>query len=256
MDAIEFYDKISGSYDERSAIPICIAENRVLIEYLMSLGPETVLDAGCGTGLLLDYWPEMRDSRRYVGYDAAEGMVEKAKVKYPGMKTAFRQKSFSQPHGIWYKGFDLVCCLFSGINCLSKAEIPQVVRKWADSVKEGGTLVIVAHGDIPPEERSDSSISLWGSEPAVKSGYEVSMVSEQEWDLILDEECPYGWRWNIYPFSQRVPQRTVQLHGLEPEEWTNVFEHMIRKDLQDAIRGNPLEKSCSFYLIVAGEQDA
>lgn len=81
------YDAAAEKYDANYTHPKDFAENRYVIGRLVKEGftEEDVVDGGCGTGFLLDETPPAKrwDDTSYVGVDISDGMLDKAKAKYP-----------------------------------------------------------------------------------------------------------------------------------------------------------------------------
>jgi hypothetical protein len=76
------YDRIAPVYDDLWRSEEAHAEDRKVIELLAYRGG-SVLDVGCGTGLLLDHIrPEL-----YLGIDPSRGMLERLEEKFPGAPT-------------------------------------------------------------------------------------------------------------------------------------------------------------------------
>lgn len=80
--AAEYYNRIADCYDNLFATPEAHAENEALA-VLLDYGGGTLLDIGCGTGLLLDY-VKVRPSN-YFGVDPSEGMLARLLERHPLM---------------------------------------------------------------------------------------------------------------------------------------------------------------------------
>ena len=78
----EQYDFESAQYDEEGGVYSNIAHQQFLQEFL-SLLPEnsSILDAPCGTGRYLPFLLEK--SHSVVGIDQSQGMLDRAKAKFP-----------------------------------------------------------------------------------------------------------------------------------------------------------------------------
>ena len=74
------YNRLAQGYDADYGTPMDRAEEREISRLVKPYLDGTVLDAGCGTGLLLDLHPNI-DS--YHGVDISAGMLEKHKEKHP-----------------------------------------------------------------------------------------------------------------------------------------------------------------------------
>ena len=110
----EAYDRAASTYDIVYSTPRYRAENAVLRRRLdFDLG--TVLDIGCGTGLLLDIFK--LDPADYLGADISAGMLAIAQTKFP--RHTFRQSDCALPLPVeWKDRFDTVVSLFCAASYL------------------------------------------------------------------------------------------------------------------------------------------
>lgn len=100
------YDRLSPRYDERYSTDAYLAENAQLFNALTPFLKGSVLDIGCGTGLLLEYFPT--SPFMYLGIDPSQGMMNEFIRKFPSH--AFKQQTFDQFN---YDGqFDTAIALF------------------------------------------------------------------------------------------------------------------------------------------------
>lgn len=126
------YDQIAGQYDHLHIAPECLTENKEVIKRLSYQGG-SVLDIGCGTGLLLDYLaPD-----EYTGIDPSAGMLRILSQKHPEarvIKTRFEE----------YVGrADLVVSLFGAANYIT----PQAISNLPRVVAPGGRWFIMFYKD-------------------------------------------------------------------------------------------------------------
>jgi SAM-dependent methyltransferase len=80
------YNKIASEYDRDYTDNIHASENAEvarLTEPLLTDDPPRILDAGSGTGLLLDLFPGI-PWHSYLGRDVSDRMIDEAKKKHPG----------------------------------------------------------------------------------------------------------------------------------------------------------------------------
>lgn len=86
----EAYDLIADDYDRIYQSPIELSENEALRRMLdplvwaggrQRLTSDPILDAGCGTGLLLEQFPIPPDE--YIGVDVSPKMLKHARAKFP-----------------------------------------------------------------------------------------------------------------------------------------------------------------------------
>ena len=128
LKAKQLYDGLAESYDVAHVDSKSLAENRVITRRLRALiGPrDRVADLGCGTGLLLellDIGPE-----RYVGLDISEGMLRRARTKFP--KHEFQEGNIEGPMpGIASASVDVAVSLFGSPSYCDVEKIAKQVRR-------------------------------------------------------------------------------------------------------------------------------
>lgn len=99
------YDGLASEYDQAYANnPQVQAENAVLANLLRRLGflafGSTVLDMGCGTGLVLDLAHDVgRDIGTYRGLDVSRGMLDQAARKHPSHGMHFHRRDMRKAMG-------------------------------------------------------------------------------------------------------------------------------------------------------------
>jgi len=74
-----FYDREAAEYDKNYSSPICEAEDKIVASLVAPYIKGRVLDVGCGTGSLVDYF----SPQEYYGLDVSEKMIERVRAKYP-----------------------------------------------------------------------------------------------------------------------------------------------------------------------------
>jgi SAM-dependent methyltransferase len=109
-DCEEQYDRESPLYDEQGGVYSNIAHQQFLQEFLSLLPVNSrILDAPCGTGRYIPFLLEKGHS--VVGIDQSEGMLERAKAKFPTME--FEKLGLQE---MTYQG------LFDGAICMDAME--------------------------------------------------------------------------------------------------------------------------------------
>ena len=86
------YDQLSVQYDDRYSTDAYLAENAQLFNALTKHLSGSILDIGCGTGLLLEYNPVSHYG--YLGIDPSQGMMNEFIRKFPSH--AFKQTTFDE----------------------------------------------------------------------------------------------------------------------------------------------------------------
>ena len=129
----EIYDQIAASYesnyqDDRVGKTV-EAENFYIQELMPYQGIGTVLDCGCGTGMLLDLFNI--DADKYTGIDISQKMLDVANKKHPN--NIFIKSDFLEHQGM----YDFVISLFAIPDCLGEKTIP----KAYEMLNKGGIFV-------------------------------------------------------------------------------------------------------------------
>ena len=105
----------------------------------------TILDAGCGTGLVADCFKKSTISHRceIEGLDLTQAMLDVAARKntYKGLEIADLTKRIDRPDD----SYEVVTC----IGTLTKGHVgPGVLREFARVARKGGIIVCSVHSDI------------------------------------------------------------------------------------------------------------
>jgi predicted TPR repeat methyltransferase len=141
---VEAYSRLAGVYDEIVVDP-CHGRLASFFEELWSADPagvRSVLDLGCGSGLLAaelvarDY--------RVVGVDASEAMLAVARERL-GVGADLRRMKL--PDLTLEDVFDAAVCTLDGFNYLSPEELRRTLTAVADRLRPGGWLVFDLHTD-------------------------------------------------------------------------------------------------------------
>jgi len=136
------YDDLAEAYDDFHTDGKSLAENRRIGRYLSKLiePRDTVVDLGCGTGLLLDLVdlpPE-----RYVGVDISAKMLTAARDKHPGYR--FVEGNLEIPiEPLAGARFDLAISLFGSPSYCQLAPVADNVRGL---LKPGGRYFLMYCG--------------------------------------------------------------------------------------------------------------
>lgn len=144
------YDAIADIYDDLYRDPYSLAEDARVIEHLndRELLSGSVLDVGCGTGLLLDYCPHVAP---YVGIDPSAGMLAKAREKHPD--NVFEQGTLATFEG---DNFDAVISLYGS---LSYATMDQVRRLRPALAEDGRYFVMLFAPGYEPQRMIDLGVT-------------------------------------------------------------------------------------------------
>lgn len=123
------YDTIADEYDGLHSDPASKEEEQTLFSFLEISGSDSVLDIGCGTGIILDYV----SPASYVGIDPSAAMLKRAndRARANGVRRAFFYNTTLES---FYTGstYDVVCSTFGSADYCSfnsLAELPRLLRE-------------------------------------------------------------------------------------------------------------------------------
>ena len=163
-------------------------ENRtILSEFLRLMALETgaaVLDAGCGTGVLLPYLAEAVGADGAVeGFDYSQQMIDVAKDKFASWANVTFTTGDVLKYHFEARRYDAVCCLNFYPHIADHSR--DVIRRLYDAVAPGGMLVIMhdmsrkavnaIHGGapiLPP-------VDILG-EKLISAGFSVTVAMDTE----------------------------------------------------------------------------
>ncbi len=114
------YDQLASIYDERYQDENSLAENDVVEGVLRGAIKGSVLDIGCGTGLLLELLSIA--PKNYLGIDPSQGMMNEFIRKFPNYP--FAQTTFEEAE--LYK-FNWAVSLFGSPSYISPSHYPDLI---------------------------------------------------------------------------------------------------------------------------------
>ena len=257
----EYYDKFASKYDKNTVLPVMLAEDHVLFNFLYDEGlvKGAVLDAGCGTGLFMDYCYGLNwDVHNYVGYDISKNMLSEFKKKWPQYceqnnkpENRLFHMSFLDNHLPFSDNFDLVLSLNAGLNCLSRYSMKKAIENLWSCVKKGGTLLLMTYGTLKPEERETSIHKLIEEETYPYTMVEGSVLWTWVRDLANSEDP------RIYPFSKPNKEKFVRKNvDMVEEDLKSYHINRIQEDTEQSLMnynpriGGPEKANCSYYLTI------
>jgi hypothetical protein len=120
------YDRLSSRYDDRYSTEAYLAENAKLFNALTPHLKGSVLDVGCGTGLMLEYFPT--SPFLYLGIDPSQGMMNEFIRKFPSH--AFKQQTFDEFN---HSGqFDTAIALFGSPSYINPDNYEKLLASGKD----------------------------------------------------------------------------------------------------------------------------
>lgn len=130
--SLGFYDAISERYDDIFSDKDSERENLETYDLFKDHLHSSVLDIGCGTGLLLDITPAEKRFN-YIGIDPSAKMLEKFREKHSGRTTARGVQTTFEDYALKTNiRFDLIVSLFGSISYVNPAffgKIKDLLRK-------------------------------------------------------------------------------------------------------------------------------
>ena len=144
MRPVEAYSRLAGFYDEIVIDP-CHDRWASFLHELWSADPEgvrSVLDLGCGTGILAGEL--IARGYRVVGVDASDAMLALARERLGPEVTLSRMTLPDlEVEGV----FDAAVCTFDGLNYLTRDELRSTIGAVAGCLRPAGWLVFDLHTD-------------------------------------------------------------------------------------------------------------
>ena len=135
-----YYDSIAKKYDTNYSDPMSVAENIVLAEILGQHIKGTILDVGCGTGLLHELCGKKIGAKNITGIDISPEMINIARSKFPTARFlvgSLDKLPFADAT------FDTVVSLFGPI---SYALDPQAaIQELLRVTRPGGTIFVMPY---------------------------------------------------------------------------------------------------------------
>lgn len=128
------YDGIADVYDKQFSDPDSIAENQRIVASINLTG--SVLDIGCGSGVLLDTIP-IED---YTGIDTSKSMLQQLMLKHPHKGSNLIHTPFEEFYG---KTFDTVVSLFGAASYI----MPEFLGKVNEMLTDTGTAFLMFYAD-------------------------------------------------------------------------------------------------------------
>lgn len=116
---MSIYDQVAGIYDQRYDTPEAHAEDDTIFTLLAPYLKGSVLDVGCGTGLLLDN----ADPYAYIGMDPSEGMRAEFSKKHPhriALNATWQEFTPAVPH------WDTLVSLYGSCSYIPADEYPRL----------------------------------------------------------------------------------------------------------------------------------
>lgn len=149
IDRPEPYDAIAPIYDKLWSTPQAEAENRAVIDLLGYAGG-SVLDIGCGSGLLLD----LIEPEQYLGIDPSTKMLDLLAWKHPLAETIHTKFE------AFYAGsrrFDLIVGLFAAPSYID----PMAFCKISSLLAPGGQYFLMFYREgYEPETHKAAGLSI------------------------------------------------------------------------------------------------
>src|SRR5690242_2716137 len=179
------YDRESTLYDQQGGVYSNIAHQQFIQEFLGFLPPNSqVLDAPCGTGRYLAFLLEAGHS--VVGIDQSQGMLERAKAKFPTVQ--FEKRGLQEM--AYREEFDGAICMDAMEN-VPPEDWPLVLGNFHRALKDHGYFYFT----VETIENADENEIRQAFERAQQAGLPV-VYGEYP-----DEEV-----YHYHPTSQQVKE--------------------------------------------------
>lgn len=166
------YNTVAGEYDDGYDNPLNRAEDQLITQIMGPYIGSSVLDMGCGTGMLLEYIPTDRLDY-YLGVDIAEDMLAKARNKFPVAQFLLQDMhKISVPDNT----FDTVTCLY---GTFSYSQNPEgLLGEMRRVLKPGGYAVIMPYS-VRVKHRILLGYCAKSQDPSLQINYYSPKLLEQ-----------------------------------------------------------------------------
>jgi SAM-dependent methyltransferase len=235
---IDHYDAEAEQYDNGYSDAVSLAENEVVMQMLKPLLGESVLDIGCGTGLLLDYLsPEV-----YLGIDISPAMIQKAQAKHPGREfiVADMERVLSNTAA---GSYDSVVCLFGPISYSLYPE--KLIAEFHRVLKPGGILIL-----MPYTKRIENNFCICEYTTATESSIaKIYYSTEMLHDLMSRTDFKQTNIIGINYFGNLI----ARLDALYKEEHSMEFYKALLLNEQKLVNELPIEYARHCLLIAKKE---
>lgn len=171
-----YYDKLATKYDKIYSSIICRVEDKIITSLITKHIKGSVLDVGCGTGLLLDYFA----IKKYCGLDISEKMIRKAQTKHPQNKFIV-----GDMHNIPYpkNTFGTIVSLYGPMSY--SMDPKKLLAEFSRVLVPGGNLII-----MPYTKRAEHNFFLDEYSSAVNNHISKTYYSSQTLHRLLSN-CSY-----------------------------------------------------------------
>lgn len=113
------YDAVMDGYDDRYADPVSVAESEHVFGELADANGRSVLDLGCGTGMLLDY----ATPAAYLGIDPSRVALDILRAKHPHVDVMRTRLAWLH---VPERSFDVLLALFGVGSYLAPQELERI----------------------------------------------------------------------------------------------------------------------------------
>jgi 2-polyprenyl-3-methyl-5-hydroxy-6-metoxy-1,4-benzoquinol methylase len=160
--------------------------NAHLIAEVVDIAAGRALDAGCGHGVDTLWLAAHGWQVTAVDFSAAALTHGRSMAEAAGFDVAARIDWIESDLATWEVPsghYDLVACLYVHVA----GSVEDMVRRMANGVAPGGTLVLVGHRPIDP---STGAATAAASQVQVSVADAIAALDPNVWDFVVAEESP------------------------------------------------------------------
>ncbi len=195
MKAIEEYAALAGRYDRRYRY-YNARSHREILRQLGVLDDACVVDAGCGTGLLLERIARRAPNTKRVGIDPSPEMLAVARQRLPADTRLLQAGSEALPLGT--QSVDLLVSS-SSLHCLPDAG--PAIAEFSRVLRPGGRLILADWcADALSVRLMECSLRLLGRSPtyALRTEKLLELFALNRLTLSELRRFSAGYPWDMY----------------------------------------------------------
>jgi len=219
----DFYDNISGFYDEMISFDSALENRKAVIKNLIRPGMKTAADLGCGSGL--DSISLALAGSDVTAFDISVGMIEIAKKNSlsMGVKINYVLCSIDKISNEYYSQFDIAVSLGNTLANLDPKTLDTALKKIHKILKKDGMLLIqlLNYELIRKKNKRIVKISK-GKDETIIRFYDIFADKFNFNILKINNDAPAKYELNttaIYPYTRKLIKKMLKNTGFKKSKF-------------------------------------